>query len=121
MVRIRDFLETRGWQLSGLVCAGILLGLMYTSPVQGQTYGRSAQPDRHERTAPGRGADELPSWAEPSVSSRSTYERGRSSAKEAKGAPPPPPPPPSNVPVNGGLVWLMLAGAGYGVFRLSKE
>lgn len=35
--------------------------------------------------------------------------------------PPPPPPPPPNVPLDGGLGLLALAGAGYAARRLSKS
>lgn len=37
------------------------------------------------------------------------------------GPPPPPPPPPSDVPLDGGLGLLALAGAGYAARRLSKR
>jgi hypothetical protein len=53
-------------------------------------------------------AQGLPGWAAPS---------GSSGAPEAANAPPPPPPP-EQVPIDGGLALLGLAGAGYAVKRL---
>ena len=75
--------------------------------------------DRMEQRAPsGQGSADLPAWAEPSTGGPSN--RGRASDRQQpsveeemrrKFNPPEP------VPL-GGLEWLLLAGAGYGLFKL---
>jgi hypothetical protein len=60
----------------------------------------------------------LPDWAESRTPSRSTEgSSGESVSPTSEFRPKVGRP----VPVNGGLVWLVVAGIGYGVFRLTKE
>lgn len=39
----------------------------------------------------------------------------------APGDPPPDPPDPSDVPIDGGLSWLIASGVGYGVYQYKKK
>lgn len=77
-------------------------------PRQERLYDR--QPEQ-----PGSGVESLPSWAEPSTSGGQT---GAKSKNAPPFGPPPPPSPPPQVPVDGGLIWLLIAGGGYGVHKL---
>ena len=72
-----------------------------------------------QRAPSGQGSVDVPAWAEPSTGGQSS--RGRASDRQQpsvrdgmrrKGFNPPEP-----VPL-GGLEWLLLAGAGYGLFKL---
>ena len=38
----------------------------------------------------------------------------------AQGPPPPPPPPPPGLPIDGGLLFLLIAGIAYGVKKLKN-
>ena len=60
-------------------------------------------------------AQSVPDWAS---SSTSTSE---ASEDNFGPGPPPPPPPPPNVPLDGGLGLLALAGAGYAARRLRQR
>ncbi|CAN5613410.1 hypothetical protein BH23BAC4_BH23BAC4_16750 [soil metagenome] len=74
--------------MKGLILAAFVLAGLVAAPVMGQS---------------------LPGWASPS--------NPNSGPPEAANAPPPPPPP-EQVPIDGGLGLLALAGAGYAVKRL---
>ena len=63
-------------------------------------------------------ATDLPGWAAPSQESRSRKER--QDQMRTKMDPPPGDPNRDRVPL-GGLEWLILAGAGYGLFKLRDD
>jgi hypothetical protein len=116
--------STTGW-LGTALATGLILLLAHAAPAAAQSErGYEARPSSPE-TVQG-GADDpagasLPPWAEP--------QRPSSHPSSLNGDPGPGPPvaanglgPPDNpnrVPL-GGIEWLMLAGAGYGAFRLRK-
>ena len=90
--------------------------LLFAEPASAQdqkrrSYGEPTVPQSNERPSVG-----LPSWAEPKASS----EQG-SLPPSAGTNDTPPPPPIDQVPVDGGLVLLAAAGAGYAVRRLRKS
>lgn len=62
------------------------------------------------------GAETLPGWAEPSTRTSDRHLFGERKEVVPKQAPPPSDPDP--VPVDGGLIWLVLAGGGYAGWRL---
>ena len=111
-----------------LVAALMLLGGLGGTTAVAQTdggrysYDTRAQ-DEGARHAPGRGAGEggvkLPSWAEPGR--KAEGERQRERFRTNNGVPGQLPGGGSrNVPL-GGLEWLILAGAGYGLFKLREN
>lgn len=59
---------------------------------------------------------DLPSWASPSAPAASDASTGCGAC-----APPAPPAAPEQVPVDGGLIWLAAAGAGYAARRLYRR
>ena len=74
------------------------------------------QPQQNSRT----GTSDLPDWARPQEQT-SRHQRQRQSEMRTKGGPPVDEPPGNrNVPL-GGLEWLILAGAGYGLFKLRDD
>ena len=96
------------------VSAALLLILLVAQPVQAQQDRQDPYSPRETQTERGSSVG-LPSWAEPG------------NAKQAIPPPDntpndtPPPPPIDQVPVDGGLGFLALAGAGYAVSRLRKR
>lgn len=93
----------------------------YRAQVTPERSKYDTSPDRRGelRGREGRGAvEQLPDWAESRVPS-SKENAGVSTSQfgthdHGSGHPPPKP----EVPVDGGLIWLVLVGIGYGVFRL---
>ena len=63
-------------------------------------------------------AQSVPSWASPTTDAPATT---NDQARFGPGAPPPPPPPPPSVPLDGGLSFLALAGAGYAAHKLRRQ
>lgn len=69
-----------------------------------------------------RKAERLPSWARPmNHNSREPTGSVSESNVRAKATPGRPVPNPENVPIGGGLGWLLAAGAGYGTYRLRSS
>jgi len=104
-----------------LAVAGVLL--LTASSAQGQSYqGPEATQDR-----PANGpthTSQLPDWAEPSpLSSKSSSGKNErmSNNGDFRTSAAPPPPPQEQVPVDGGVVFLAAAGAGYAVRKLNED
>lgn len=71
--------------------------------------------ENHRR--PSTSAQNLPDWAEPSTSSPQKPSYGKKSEASTRGPNLPPTP---TVPVDGGLLWLVLAGGGYATWKLRE-
>lgn len=133
------------YYLSGLVATvGVLLAVAGAAPAQshhhrgGQT-GEHVRQDRGNRSLSS--PSNLPEWAEPSQGQRGHPSTSRPAGSENPGSPgihgdeamgtpskaqtnstpPSLPSSPSKVPVDGGLGFLVAAGAGYAVRRLTED
>lgn len=103
--------------LFGVLCAPSTVQAQLThpsDPVEEREESQNRSFDRDPGQRPESGVESLPSWAEPSYSSR---RRAGNDIRSDMGAPSPPGDPPA-VPVDGGLLWLVIAGCGYGVHKL---
>lgn len=118
-------LECRLRTVLGLIVGMFVLASALAGPVQGQTYRASQdRQDRGVSSAPDRergGADALPAWAEPAERPSRGARQGSAGGSGGVGtkAVPPPPTSPEPVPVDGGLLWLVLAGGGYASWKLA--
>jgi len=110
------------WAMAVLVVGGMVI-----EPVEAQTY--TGPTERHEQIESSDrvagGTADLPSWAEPSEGT-SQFDGQRNTGNPSAKAVPPPPENPNNVPVDGGLLWLILAGGGlagggYATWKLGSE
>lgn len=103
-------------RITWTVGVALLAMLLCTFPAQAQQDGGDdPYTPRATTQSDANSSVGLPSWAEPGASSKSV-----TPPENTPMAPPPPPPPPV-VPVDGGLGFLALAGAGYAVSRLRKS
>lgn len=98
----------------------VVIGSLAVGPVQCQSRIGSGQQERHiEKRDPGQRVGDVPSWAE---SSNRSPGGGRNQAANTgdatTNATPPPPDDPDSLPVDGGLIWLVLAGGGYAGWKL---
>lgn len=128
----RRFLARTGGGASAvsLILTGLLLvgmGLVGTEPTQAQSRSGQSVPQEYrsgdqspQQAKPP--SSNLPDWAAPS-SPPASQESGTGSigGTGTNAKPPPPPDPPSRVPVDGGLGFLALAGAGYAVRKLRAD
>jgi hypothetical protein len=96
------------------VSAALLLILLVAQPVQAQQDRQDPYSPRETQTERGSSVG-LPSWAEPGNSKQAIPPPDNTPNDT------PPPPPIDQVPVDGGLGFLALAGAGYAVSRLRKR
>jgi hypothetical protein len=96
------------------VSAALLLILLVAQPVQAQQDRQDPYSPLETQTERGSSVG-LPSWAEPGNSKQAIPPPGNTPNDT------PPPPPIDQVPVDGGLGFLALAGAGYAVSRLRKN
>lgn len=105
------------WALGVMVVRGVVV-----EPVKAQTYTRPSE--RTERTdgnnrKPRESVGSLPSWAEPADhSSRSSQFAKQKSLGSPSTNADPPPQNPDPIPVDGGLLWLVMAGGGYASWKL---
>jgi hypothetical protein len=103
-------------RISWTVGVALLAMLLCTFPAQAQQDGGDdPYSPRTTTQSDDNSSVGLPSWAEPGTSSKAIQPPDNTPT----GAPPPPPPP--AVPVDGGIGFLALAGAGYAVSRLRKS
>lgn len=122
------------WLTSGAFCAtlkkgGLLLVLLaflwgtHANRGWAQLDANRSGPGIEQREGAGArshsSGTELPEWAAPSRASRSE-QGGQQDQMRARMTDPPGDPDRDKVPL-GGLEWLLLAGAGYGLFKLREE
>lgn len=101
--------------LVGMLCAPPAVQAQLSnpsSPVDEYEQSQNRSFDRQVAEQPESGVESLPSWAEPSNTSR------RRAEGDTRSKAPGPPGDPPRVPVDGGLLWLVIAGCGYGVHKL---
>ena len=119
--------STARWLITSFA-AGLILLMLDASCVSAQSQRGYEVPSHplprpaQTATPPGEPAgSSLPTWAEPQRSSSFSSGRGNGSSLDAPATKNGPglPDNPNRVPL-GGIEWLMLAGAGYGAFRLRK-
>lgn len=102
-------------RITWILSAALLSLMLVAQPVQAQQDRQdpfSRQPAESERGS----SMGLPSWAEPGT--RSAIEPPDNTPDDT---PPPPGPPTQQVPIDGGLGLLAVAGAGYAVSRLRRK
>jgi hypothetical protein len=114
-----DRIPTTVLAAAGVVAAVLLLAisLLAVPPAEaqqrhsdfGSTRSMQVEPDRNRPSG-----TRLPTWAEPGAPSP---ERGRGMGPQTQMNPPGPPDNPSRVPLSG-IEWLLVAGLGYGTYRL---
>ena len=122
MTHIHGAGSATGWLRTALA-TGLILLIAHVSPAIAQPeHGGDEPPSSSpEAVQKGSAGASLPPWAEPQ---RSSSYSSNPSSNPGLGSPVTTnklgtPPDPSRVLI-GGIEWIMLAGAGYGVFRLRK-
>lgn len=120
-----DTLEDWFYSVPGRAFGLVVLGITIVGSADAQTYTsppeRDAQVERRNGERGQGGVGDLPAWAEPREPSR-TSPQGENlesgvSAKNGPGLPGDP----QSTPVDGGLIWLVLAGGGYASWKLGRE
>jgi hypothetical protein len=94
-------------------------GFGTTSPAYAQMNSEQPSYERTQQSPGGSGSTNLPSWAEPKTGEQQPKsERGGMRTR----SPNDPPGDGAREPIPlGGLEWLILAGAGYGLFKLRDD
>jgi len=116
-----------GTLLAGLALLGwLLMGAVGPEPAQAQSRSERSVPQEHRSgdRLPQQGqppSSNLPDWAAPSTPPSSQQNGPGATGKGPVTNAPTPPDPPSRVPVDGGLGFLALAGAGYAVRKLGTD
>jgi len=100
-----------------ILVVGAMVGLLSPPVLQGQP-SQDPSEQRQRPDCPKRIRDaNLPSWAETQSPSQGQSPSSLSQQPSTDADPPPR----DEVPVGGHLIWLLLAGVGYGTFELSKD
>ena len=109
-------------EVLGLWCGVIAVIILVGAEAQAQGFDRQSG-QKMERSryssenhrSPSTSAQNLPDWAEPSTPSSPSSSYGEARPKDDTGLPNEP-----TVPVDGGLLWLVLAGGGYATWKLRE-
>lgn len=110
------------FSLLSFLCMVVLAGFTAVSVGQAQDTGMEGPGAAQERPlAPETGtAGNVPDWAAPRSSSSQPPRRSLETSSDRIGTKDISPEPDPQIPI-GGLEWLILAGGGYGIWRLRRE